>query len=176
MKYFVRPTPYLILCLIQCFILAPTLSYSADVPPPKTNDTVSGIEALTPDLRDLLAREMQALQTGMMAIIPAFVSGNWTEIETTAHKMKNSYILKQSLTEKQAHQLHSVLPPAFIEKDQRFHYLAGMLEQAAKHRKPELVNFYFSEMTNSCVSCHSAFAQHKFPALASGKTDHDHQP
>ena len=101
----------------------------------------------------------------MMSIIPAYVSGNWGKIETTAGKIKNSYILKQNLTEDQVKELHSVLPHEFIKKDQRFHYLAGMLEHAAKSKKPELINFYFSEMNESCVSCHSEFATHKFPAL-----------
>jgi len=63
----------------------------------------------------------------MMSIIPAYISGNWSEIETTAGQIKSSYILKQSLTESQEKELHSALPHAFIEKDQRFHYLAGML-------------------------------------------------
>ena len=136
----------------------------------------SGVEALSEDLRDLLTQEMQALQTGMMSVIPAYVSGNWAEIESTAKQMSNSYILKQNLTESQMHELHSQLPPEFIEKDQRFHYLAGMLEHAAKNKKPELINFYFSEMTESCVDCHTQFATHKFPALlpSDKKPKHSH--
>ncbi|MFC1777670.1 hypothetical protein ACFL3I_10075 [Pseudomonadota bacterium] len=125
----------------------------------------SGVEMLSHDLRNLLSKEMQALQMGMMSIIPAYASGNWREIETTAEKMKSSYILKQSLTESQMRELHSVLPHEFIKQDQRFHYLAGMLEHAAKNKKPELINFYFSEMNEACFSCHEVFAKHRFPAL-----------
>ncbi len=88
--------------------------------------------------------------------------------------MNNSYIMKQNLTESQIKELHAVLPPAFIERDQRFHYLAGMLEHAAKSKKPELINFYFSEMTESCVGCHSVFATKKFPALASKEMNEEH--
>jgi hypothetical protein len=120
---------------------------------------------LSDDLRSLLSEEMLALQDGMMSIIPAYISGNWGEIEATAEQMKNSYILKKRLTESQKHELHSVLPHEFIKQDQRFHYLAGMLAHAAKNKKPELINFYFSEMNESCVSCHAEFATHKFPAL-----------
>ena len=79
--------------------------------------------------------------------------------------MEESYILKQSLTESQIKELHSVLPHEFIEKDQRFHYLAGMLAHAAKSEKTELINFYFSEMNEFCASCHSIFATDRFPAL-----------
>jgi len=65
------------------------------------------------------------------------------------------------------------LPPEFIEKDQKFHYPAGMLEYAAKNKKSELINF-FSEMNESCVSCHTLFATHKFPALLSTETKNGH--
>ena len=157
-------------------LLLPLLSHGEQKYSHEENEHAMGAEALSPGLRDLLSKEMQALQSGMMSIIPAFISGNWREIETTAGKMKSSYILKQNLTEKQASELHSVLPPVFMEKDQRFHYLAGMLEHAAKNEKPELINFYFSEMNESCVNCHTMFATHKFPALSSKvqKGEHEH--
>jgi hypothetical protein len=152
-------------------ILLPAMSYAEDVHKHKEHVKASGVEALSPDLRNLLSEEMKALQDGMMSIIPAYVSGNWGEIETTAEKIKSSYILKQSLTESEVKELHSVLPSEFIEKDQRFHYLAGMLEHAAKNKKPELINFYFSKMTESCVGCHTVFATHNFPALTPTKND-----
>jgi hypothetical protein len=154
-------------------ILLPTMSYGEDKHKYEEHteeyQMSSGVEALSHDLRDLLSQEMKALQDGMMSIIPAYISGNWGEIETTAGKIKSSYILKQNLREEQLKELHSVLPPEFIEKDQNFHYLAGMLEHAAKSKKPELINFYFSEMNESCVGCHAEFATHKFPALAPTK-------
>ncbi|PCJ38551.1 MAG: hypothetical protein COA81_12905 [Alphaproteobacteria bacterium] len=64
----------------------------------------------------------------------------------------------------------------FIKQDQQFHYLAGMLEHAAKAGKPELISFYYSRMTESCVSCHSSYATHKFPAFSKAEKtpDHDH--
>ena len=135
---------------------------------------VKGVEALSPELRHLLTQEMQALQTGMMSIIPAYISGDWAAIASTAKKMNNSYILKQNLTDTQMHELHSLLPATFIEKDQRFHYLAGMLEHAAVKEKPELINFYFSEMNKSCVGCHTQFATHKFPGLLAKENKHEH--
>jgi len=146
-------------------ILLPTISYGEETLKHKEPKSASGVEALSQDLRNLLSQEMQALQSGMMSIIPAYISGNWSEIETTAGKIKSSYILKQSLTKNQIKELHSILPDEFIVEDQRFHYLAGMLEHAAKNNKPELINFYFSEMNESCLSCHAVFATHKFPAL-----------
>ncbi len=156
-------------------ILMPAMSCAEDKPKLESNENAVGVEALSADLRGLLSQEMQALQSGMMSIIPAYISGNWGEIETTAGKMKDSYLLKQNLTESQLKELHSVLPKAFIEQDQRFHYLAGMLEHAAKTKKAELINFYFSELNESCVNCHAVFATHKFPALSvKQKSEHAH--
>ena len=154
-------------------ILLPAISYGGEKHENHIDEhQVSlGVEALSQDLRDLLSQEMKALQDGMMSIIPAYISGNWGEIATTAGKIKNSYILKQKLTEDQMKELHSVLSPEFIKEDQNFHYLAGMLEHAAKNKKPELINFYFSEMNESCVNCHAEFATHKFPALTTKKKD-----
>jgi len=154
----------------------PAISYAQDHSEHNEHETkmAEGVEALSHDLRYLLSEEMKALEKGMMSIIPAIVSGKWHEIETTAGKMKASYILKQKLTKNQMKELHSKLPNAFIEKDQRFHYLSGMLEHAANKQKPELINFYFSEMTKSCMGCHSKFATHKFPDLSSNKKKDDH--
>ncbi|MCF6301405.1 MAG: hypothetical protein L3J52_09870 [Proteobacteria bacterium] len=163
------------ICIAFLLALLPIMGNTGEkhshIKPEKTH----GVEALSSDLRNLLSQEMLALQNGMMAIIPAYISGNWEKIETIARKMKNSYILKQSLTEEQAKELHSILPFEFIEKDKRFHYLAGMLEHAAKNKKPELINLYFSEMNESCVNCHTAHAAHKFPALTKKKQEkHTH--
>jgi hypothetical protein len=164
-----------IITLIFLAILIPSISYGEDKYPNEGNENQKGVEALKNDLRELLSQEMKALQSGMMSIIPAYVSGNWDEIAVTAGKMKNSYILKQSLSESQVKQLHSTLPHVFIEKDKHFHYLAGMLEHVAINKKSELINFYYSEMVESCVGCHEVFATHKFPALSSKKVKAEHE-
>jgi uncharacterized membrane protein YcjF (UPF0283 family) len=36
----------------------------------------SGVEALSPELRALLSKEMLELQEGMKSILPAYISGN----------------------------------------------------------------------------------------------------
>jgi len=156
-------------------IFLPILAYGEEKNSHKQYTATLGVESLSDELRDLLSKEMIALQNGMKSIIPAYVSGNWSEIENTARQMKNSYILSQKLSKAQAKELHSSLPHAFVKKDQRFHYLAGMLEHAAKMEKPELINFYFSEMNESCVSCHQSYAKHKFPNFAvKEKEQHGH--
>ncbi len=157
----------LLIRIVLLMVVLPTISCAEKTLEHKTLDNMSGVESLSLDLRRLLSQEMRALQSGMMSIIPAYVSGDWHEIEITAGKIKSSYLLKQNLTKSQAKELHTVLPHEFIEKDQKFHYLAGLLESAAKNRKPERINFYFSEMNKACVHCHITFATHKFPALTS---------
>jgi hypothetical protein len=134
----------------------------------------SGIVDLSPELRKIFSQEMQQLQKGMTEILPLYVSGRWAEIGVIASKMEGSYVLKQSLSEEQMHELHSILPGAFIELDQQFHYLSGMLGHAAEMEKAELVGFYFSKMTEICVSCHTQYATHRFPALAPKTQAHGH--
>ena len=134
----------------------------------------SPVESLSPELRGLLSKEMRAIQQGMVEIIPAYASGNWEKIASIAHQIKNSYILKQNLTIEQKHELHTSLPESFVKEDQRFHYLAGMLEHVASNTNAELVGFYFAKMNESCVSCHSQYATHRFPAFVPGNETRKH--
>ena len=66
---------------------------------------------------------------------------------------------RKTLTEQQKKELHSTLSDSFIKLDQQFHYLSGMLNHAAKKEKSELVGFYFSKMTETCVSCRTQHAR-----------------
>jgi hypothetical protein len=154
--------------------ILPLQSYAEDILSHDLKKESTGVESLSPKLRELLTKEMLELEKGMMSIIPAYVSGNWSEIENVADKMKSSYILKQSLTGKQVKELHTSLPDSFIKLDQQFHYLSGMLSHVAKNKKAELVGFYFSKLSETCVSCHTQHAIHKFPSLAPSKETHQH--
>jgi len=146
-------------------ILIPVLGFAEGQDHHEAGDAGAGIESLSPALRGLLAQEMLALETGMQAIIPAYSSGNWSEIAHIAEQMENSFILKQALTDEQKKELHSSLPDSFIDLDKQFHYLAGMLKHVAKNEKSELVGFYFSKLNESCVGCHAQYATHRFPAF-----------
>ena len=171
MKSFIKFT--ITLCFFSSMALL-SVSYGETAHDHAVEKSVSGVESLSPELRKLLTEEMQALQEGMMSIIPAYAAGNWSEISAIAHKMKNSYILQQSLNDKQIKELHSTLPESFIKLDQQFHYLSGMLSHAAEMEKSELVGFYFSELSNSCIECHTQYATHKFPALLPNKKTDGH--
>lgn len=160
--------------LLFLAILIPSLCHGEEHEHHSIDKSHSGIVDLSPDLRNLLSQEMLQLQKGMIEILPLYVSGRWAEIVSIASKMEVSYVLNQSLSEEQKHELHSKLPNAFIELDQQFHYLSGMLEHAAKMEKAELVGFYFSKMSEICVSCHTQYATHRFPALAPKTQAHGH--
>jgi len=162
---------YQIVCLAM---LVPALCYAESKDHEFVGSTPSDIVNLSPKLRNLLSREMRQLQIGMTEIYPMYISGNWAGIVPIAKKMENSYVLKQNLTNEQRHELHSKLSNEFIKLDQNFHYLAGMLGHAAEMKKPELIGFYYSKMNETCLSCHTQFATHKFPALAPTTKVHGH--
>ncbi len=135
----------------------------------------SSVEDLSAEVRTLLKKEMAALEKGMKLIIPAVISGNMQDIEKIAGQMKNSYILKQQMSKHQMHELHQKLPHGFLKQDGEFHRLAGMLEHVAKEKNTELVGFYYSKLVESCVSCHSDYATHRFPKLDSHQPESSHE-
>ena len=172
-----------ILCIAAVFVtltLGPLSGHAEDdAHGDAHHKSAKSVENLSPELRALLKQEMQALQQGMIEAIPAYTSGDLPEVARIAQKMKDSFILKQAITRKQMHELHMSLPRSFLKMDHQFHYYAGMLAHVAEARKMELINFYFSKLTESCASCHSEHAKHRFPGFSSKKDSmddghHDH--
>jgi len=161
--------------LQRCIIaLALTLTIALTAALTTNISYAEGTQSLSPDLRSLLNKEMQALQSGMQALIPAYVAGDMVKIAAIAKNMKESYILKQSITNKQKHELMEKLPKAFLHLDKQFHQRAGMLEHVAQERHSELVGFYYGKLLESCVGCHSQHASHRFTALKKPADDHGH--
>jgi hypothetical protein len=131
---------------------------------------------LSHDLKVILNQEMNEIEQGMMKIIPAISAGDWENITKIANKIKNSFILKQKLTEKQIEELHHSLPAEFIEMDHSFHSTAEKLAHAAIQHDGELVNFYFYKLHSQCIKCHSKYASERFPNLKKiqqSKSDHN---
>ncbi len=130
---------------------------------------------LSHDLMEILNQEMNAIEQGMMDIIPAISRGNWEDITNIAKKIKNSFILKQKLTEKQIEELHESLPAEFIEMDHGFHSTAEKLAHAGMQQDGELVNFYYYKLHSQCMKCHSKYASERFTNLKKmghGKDEH----
>jgi hypothetical protein len=118
---------------------------------------------LSPETTELLIKEMRELQEGMKKIVPALSAGEWEKIASIGKQMRDSYIMKDSLTEEQMHELHESLPATFQELDHSFHHSAGLLAQAADKQDKEKVSYYYFKMTEACVECHTIYATHKFP-------------
>ncbi len=111
----------------------------------------------------LLVAEMRELQEGMKQIVPALVAGEWQKISYIGNQMHDSYIMKDSLTKAELHELHESLPETFQKLDHQFHHSAALLAQAADTQNYEQVSYYYYKMTEACVECHSLYATHKFP-------------
>ena len=135
----------------------------------------TGVTSLSPQLQQLFSKEMIQLNQGMKKIMDAYISGQWNIIASIAKKMEGSYVLRQNLTKSQMLELHSKLPKQFLKLDEEFHYYSGMLSHASEKKKTELIGFYFSKMSETCVSCHSLYATSKFSSFNSKSgSNHNH--
>lgn len=135
----------------------------------------SEMESISPELRELFKQEMLAIQSGMQKMVVALASGDFEELAHIAGNIKHSFILKQEMTDIQKHELHEKLPAGFLEKDQQFHKYAGMLQHVSEKQHTELVSFYYSKLLDSCVSCHSLYADHRFSNFKKAPINKAHQ-
>ena len=120
---------------------------------------------LTPRLKDLLANEMQQVAQATADLALAIANGDHHTAMDLGVAVRDSFILKQSLTDQDKKDLMSAVPPAFVALDRQFHAAAGKLAHAAEAGDSQLQGFYFSEMLRSCVTCHAEFASDRFPGL-----------
>ncbi len=123
-------------------------------------------QALSPELRQLLVKEIQLIDNGMGELLSAISAGNWKTIESIAGKIQHSFILKPQLTDQQLHELHEKLPDEFVRMDVQFHETAGKLAAITHQRDAVLATFYYSRLVDGCVRCHASFAPQRFPGLA----------
>lgn len=178
-----RQSTLIIIAILFCFsqfVLAASHEYHEDKAKPDAerahhmeSQKSQGVQ-LSPSLLALLNQEMGLIQKGIMDMVPAIAAGEWDKVSTLGQKIKESFILKQKLTEAQKEELHRVLPQQFIEMDMDFHKSAGMLAHAAEMKNADVVNFYFYKMNAACVSCHGKFAAERFPGLTKGGEEGHH--
>jgi hypothetical protein len=74
-------------------------------------------------------------------------------------------------------ELVSKSPKRFLNLDKKFPEYGGMLEHVAEMKHTELVGFYYLQLTEACVGCHTEYAKHRFPKLQmkSKHEEHHHQ-
>jgi hypothetical protein len=111
---------------------------------------------------------MQQVAQATAELALAIAAGNHASANQLAIAVRDSFILKKSLTEQDKKDLMRAVPPQFVALDRRFHDLAGKLASAAERKETELQGFYYSKMLEACVSCHARFASDRFPGLARG--------
>ena len=152
-----------------CFI---GIGYSSELKKQEKHMVEEGFELhLSHDVKVILNQEMKEIEEGMMKIIPAISAGSWETIASIAKNIKDSFILKQKLTEQQIEELHHSLTAEFVEMDRNFHSTAGKLTDAAHQQDGELVNFYFYKLHSQCMTCHSKYASKRFSSFQ--KIQHD---
>ncbi len=130
---------------------------------------------LSPELRALLLEEMKLLEQSVNRIPGLLARGALHPVAVEAHRMQDSFVLKQKLNDAQRAELHEKLPAGFIERDQRFHALAGRLHDAALAGDAELSAVFFGRLVESCIGCHADYAGKRFAALKTeAETSHHH--
>ena len=130
---------------------------------------------LTPRLKELLTKEMQQVAQAAASLALAISAGDHGSVNQFGVAVRDSFILKKSLTQQDKEDLMRAVPPEFVALDGRFHDIAGKLAHAAELKDSELQGFYYSKMLEACVACHAQFASDRFPGLQTRPASvHDH--
>lgn len=128
--------------------------------------------SLSPEVRTLLRAEMREISGAIQRIAPAIAIGDLEAVAQVSEQIGASYLMEQQLSESQREELQ-MLPEHFQRLDGRFHEDAARLKQAADADDAELAAFRYYRLVDSCVACHTVYAQHRFPGLRAAPT-HDH--
>ena len=150
--------------MVTAFIALQTGAYAADSVGPK----------LTARLKELLTKEMQQVGEATSDLALAISAGDHASVMRLGVAVRDSFILKKSLTAQDKEDLMSAIPPEFVALDRRFHGMAGKLADAAEMKDSELQGFYYSKMLEACVSC-AQVAMDRFPGFGGGHAGkHNH--
>ena len=122
---------------------------------------------LSNDLTELLRAEMRALLNGVQSLAAGIAIADWKTVANTSSKIRASYILDQKLTPAQKKELTTSLPEHFKRLDSHFHLEAKKLEVAAANHDPELSAFHYYRLIETCTTCHTIYAQSRFPGFSS---------
>ncbi|MDX2428076.1 MAG: hypothetical protein QNK22_05255 [Xanthomonadales bacterium] len=130
--------------------------------------------SLPPGLMGLLQAEMREITIGVQKVPVAIAQADWEVLHQTGESIRSSYIMAKALTKEQIETLESSLPDRFKQIDSEFHARAGSLAKAAEARDFELASYHYSRLIESCASCHSLYAQTRFPGFGPVE-EHGHQ-
>ena len=124
---------------------------------------------LTARLKKLITNEMLQVADATGRLSVAISTGDHETVHALGVGVRDSFILKQSLTAQDKKDLVGAVPAEFITLDRHFHALAGKLAHAGEVKDSALQGFYYSKMMETCVACHARFAVDKFPGLDVGR-------
>ncbi len=117
---------------------------------------------LTDRLKELLATEMAQVGEATSELAHAIATGDHETVKDLGARVRDSFILKQSLTPEDKKDLVGAVPKAFLVLDKRFHGMAGKMALAAEAKDTELELFYYGQMLEACTQCHARFASDRF--------------
>jgi cytochrome c556 len=127
------------------------------------------------EVRGLIRAEMAEIALAIQTISLSLATGDWASVESTSTAIRDSYVMKKSLTDAQKQELKRVLPDPFKQLDGDFHERADKLRMAAANRDAELAAFHFYRLLENCSSCHRTYAANRFPGLSDTKPEaHQH--
>lgn len=122
---------------------------------------------LPDNIRTLLIKEMNAVHEATKDILDALVRGQDEVVAEKAKAIHDSFIMKKQMTQSEKEQLIKSVPEEFLERDKAFHELSAKLANAANNGNKPLQMELFADMVDSCISCHSHHATHRFPEFGS---------
>ena len=119
---------------------------------------------LPENVKTVLIHEMAAITKLMGHLLEYIVQGDAISASRAAVEIRNTN-LKQEFNSQEIKQIMKILPKGFIQMDRKFHMTANELAKAVDTNDFKTAINLYSEMTQSCFNCHSAYAGDRFENL-----------
>ncbi len=117
------------------------------------------------NVKAVLIHEMKTISTLMGDLLQYIVQGDSAKASATAIEIRNTN-LKQEFDSKEIKKILAILPKGFIKMDRKFHMTANDVAKAVDTNDFKTAINLYSEMTQSCLNCHTAYASERFKNLS----------
>ncbi len=158
--------------IISILIVAVSVAQAQAQVAPK--EAVAPVLPLSAKHRAALIAEMLGVKAGVAELSGSIAMGEWKAAAQQAERIRDSYIMKQKLSNEEIEELEHALPADFIEKDSEFHRHADGLAHAARAHDYELEVFYYSKMMEGCGACHARYATDVFKGFKPTRSTNPH--
>lgn len=136
-----------------------------DADPMAAADTAAATAVVPARYQGLIRSEMTRVEPAMQQLLSLIARGNATMGAHVAREIEGTFVLKGSMTPAERQEMAAALPAGFVEIDRQFHHRAGELADRLERGDFGGAVEVYSDMTRACVTCHSRYARHRFPAL-----------